>query len=96
MKEVSGGDSRLFQASLKNVSYVIHYQVVVISGKLEGSAKKVLRVFQGNFRASLAFLKCFNEVSRVFQKSVVVVWHSSQLPEQKEGLFFHCMNLFIF
>ena len=31
--------------------------------------------------------KCFNEVYRVLQKSVVVVWHSSQLPEQKEGLF---------
>ena len=40
-----------------------------------------------NFRASWAFLECFNEISKVFQKSVVFVWHSSQLPEQKEGLF---------
>ena len=41
-----------------------------------------------NFRASWAFLECFNEISKVFEKSVVFVWHSSQLPEQKEGLLF--------
>ena len=50
-----------------------------------------LRKFKGVFR------ECFKEVERVFnvyQKSskegfvvAVVIWHSSQLPEQKEGLF---------
>ena len=45
--------------------------------------KGVLRAFKG----------CFKDVSRVFQyfqgvlKKFHVAWHSSQLPEQKEGLF---------
>ena len=74
---------------------MIQTSLKVVSGKLQGCAKKVLRVFQGNFRASWASLKCFNEVSRVFQKSVVVVWHSSQLPEEKEGLFSNEFHLSI-
>ena len=48
--------------------------------KMDACFEGVLRVFQG----------CFKGVSRVFQgvsKKFNVAWHSSQLPEQKEGLF---------
>ena len=38
----------------------------------------VLRVFQGSFKKTF----------KVFQKMFYVSWHSSQLHEQKEGLFF--------
>ena len=38
--------------------------------------KVVFRVFQGEFKKTL----------KVFQKKFHVAWHSSQLPEQKEGL----------
>ena len=37
----------------------------------------ISRVFQGNF----------NKTFKVFQGKLHVAWHSSQLPEQKEGLF---------
>ena len=52
------------------------------------SFKDVSRVFRD-------FQGCFQSVSRKFQenfqdasKKFHVAWHSSQLPEQKEGLFF--------
>ena len=38
--------------------------------------KCVSRVFQGSF----------NKTFKVFKKKSHVAWHSSQLPEQKEGL----------
>ena len=50
-----------------------------VSGIFQGCFmifKGVSRVFQG-------CLKNFQGVSKMFH----VVWHSSQLPEQKEGLF---------
>ena len=47
-----------------------------VSWKFEGCFKEVSRLFQGSF----------NGVSKKFH----VAWHSSQLPEQKEGLFI-CM-----
>ena len=50
--------------------------------KIDACFEGVLRVFQG----------CFKGVSRVFQgvsKKFNVAWHSSQLPEQKEGLFYN-------
>ena len=44
----------------------------------------------------MLFPECFKEVSRKFQENVqgvskkfLVACHSSQLPEQKKGLFFH-------
>ena len=50
--------------------------------------EEVSRMFQG-------CLMIFKGVSRVFQenfqgvaKKFHVAWHSSQLPDQKEGLFF--------
>ena len=60
-----------------------------------------LRVFQCSFKdiskKSRKFPECFDRLSRKFLKHinslskkvcfVVVVCHSSQLPEQKEGLF---------
>jgi len=35
------------------------------------------RVFQGRFKKTF----------KVFQRKFQIAWHSSQLPEQKEGLF---------
>ena len=42
--------------------------------------KGVSRVFQGSFKKTFKLSRCLKKVS--------CVWHSSQLPEQKEGLFF--------
>ena len=44
--------------------------------------KGVSRVFQGSFKKNF----------KVFQKKFNVSWHSSQLPEQKEGLFLLLKN----
>ena len=44
--------------------------------KFQGCFEGVLRVFQGSFKKTF----------KVFQKKFYVAWHSSQLPEQKEGL----------
>ena len=55
-------------------------------------------IFKGRFKVvkwQMNFKKISHKVSRVFQKSFhevsflnfVVAWISSQLPEQKEGLF---------
>ena len=55
--------------------------------------KDVSRKIQGCFTEVQV---CFKEVSRVFPEcfkgvshKLHVAWHSSQLPEQKEGLFLH-------
>ena len=60
--------------------------------------KEVSRLFHEGFKeveVSRVFQECFKGVSRKFQenfqgvsKNFHVVWHSSQLPEQKEGLFY--------
>ena len=42
-----------------------------------GSFMDVSRVFQRSFKKTF----------KVFQKKFHVAWHSSQFPEQKEGLF---------
>ena len=89
-----GGFQECFKGSGKEVSKLIQETCKAVSGKLQGCVKKVLRVFQGNSKASWAFLKCLNEVLRVFQSLpkmvcfVAVIWHSAQPPEQKEGVFF--------
>ena len=36
---------------------------------------------------SRVFQRSFKKTFKVFQKKFHVAWHSSQLPEQKEGLF---------
>ena len=77
-----------FKGGGKEVSKVIQ------SSKLLGCVREATMVCQEslesvpeNFIASWEFLKCSNQVSRVFQKSfkkgffVVVVWQWSQLPE---------------
>ena len=54
-----------------------------VSGIFQGCFmifKGVSRVFQGSFKKTL----------NVFQKKFHVAWHSSQLPEQKEGLLLYC------
>ena len=47
------------------------------------------RKFHGCFKGvSRVFQRSFKKTFKVFQKKFHVAWHSSQLPEQKEGLFF--------
>ena len=61
----------------------------------QGSFKGVSQKFQGCFKeVSRKFQWCFKDVSRVFPEcfkgvsyKLHVAWHSSQLPEQMEGLF---------
>ena len=62
----------MFQESLKGVSR-----------KFKGCFKEASRMFQGCFQSvSRKFQENFKGVSKKFH----VAWHSSQLPEQKEGL----------
>ena len=69
-----------------------------VSRKFQGCFKKFSRMYQESFkevsRVFHDFQGCFLNVSRKFQenfhgvsKQFHVSWHSSQLPEQKEGLF---------
>ena len=69
---------RVFKGSFKDVSWKFHGRE---------SFKDVSSVFHD-------FQGCFQSVSKKFQenfqgvsKKFHVAWHSSQLPEQKEGLF---------
>ena len=52
---------------------------------------KVSHDFQGCFMifkgVSVVFEGSFKKSFKMFQKKFHVAWHSSQLPEQKEGLF---------
>ena len=54
--------------------------------------KGVPRVFKRCFKGvPRVFQRCFKKISRKLSgcfKKFHVAWHSSQLPEQKEGLFF--------
>ena len=64
--------------------------------KIEGCYEGLLRVFHESFieeKDSRMFQVCFQGVSGKFQENFHAVskkfhgaWHSSQLPEQKEGL----------
>ena len=47
------------------------------------------RKFHGCFKS---FQRSLKKTFKVFQKKFHVAWHSSQLPEQKEGLFFQQIN----
>ena len=65
------GDSRVFQGLFNEVSSVLQ-------ASFEGNFKNISWKFQVCFHSvSRKCLRCFKGVS----------WHSSQLPEQKEGLF---------
>ena len=45
------------------------------------------RKFHGCFKGvSRVFQRSFKKTFKVFQKKFHVAWHSSQLPEHKEGL----------
>ena len=61
-----------------------------VSRKFQGCLMKVSRIFQECFiifkGVSGVFQGSFKKTFKVFKK-VHVSWHSSQLPEQKEGLF---------
>ena len=61
------------------------------SREFHGSFKDVLRVFKDSVKCvPIKFQIKFQEFSKMFQWSFcnfIVAWISSQLPEQKEGLF---------
>ena len=85
---------RVFQGRLRGVSRVSKRSSKSVQREFGGIFKDVLRKFKGSFSMSQENLKeklqCFNEV--LFYK-VVVAWNSSELPEQKEGLFFFTSSL---
>ena len=74
--------------------------VISVSREIYEPFKEVLKVFQWYFKAvkdvSVVFRDCFKEVksiSKVFQRRYVLLLLSSQLPEQKEGLFIHVIPI---
>ena len=82
--------SRLFQGSFKSISMVFQGCLNGVSKKFQECLKEASRVFQGSFKIFFkVFQRCMVSVfqgSSVFD-SFIVACHSSQLPEQKEGLF---------
>ena len=86
------GATRRFQWCFKSGSQVIK----AIQGSFKGSFESVSRIFHKSFKeVSRTFFKCLIEVwsscegvSRMFCFwKFIIACHSSQLPEQKEGLF---------
>ena len=98
MKEIQS----VFQGNFKVVSKKFQGCFKGISIKIKGCFKRPLRVIQDNFKGiQKNFKGCIKEVSRMFKEKKVssfkgysrmfqfnFAWHSSQLPDQKEGLFF--------
>ena len=83
------GASRLSKRSSKGVSRGFQGIFKDILRKFQGCLKKVSSVFQENFKKSfkdVCFKECLNEV---LPSNFVVTRISSQLTEQKEGLFIH-------
>ena len=85
----------VFHGCFKDVSSVFWRSCKDISRMLQrywkASFKSVPRKFWGCFRElSTMCQKCFKVVSGCFEEVFFsnLVWHSSQLPEQKEALFF--------
>ncbi len=75
------GIKKKFKGFFKGVSWKFQLRFKEVSRMFKESVKCVPRKFQIKFQ----------EFSRMFQWSFcnfVVAWISSQLPEQKEGLFF--------
>ena len=75
------GVSRGFQGRFRDVSMVLHGYLPLF---LEVYLKEVTRGFNG-------VLRNFQENVKGVSKKFHVAWHSSQLPEQKEGLFFNIL-----
>ena len=76
------GDLRVSKRSSKGVKR----QLRQVQRCFEEVSKKVLVCFKTIWKkASRVFQECFNEV--LFD-TFFVAWISSQLPEQKEGLFY--------
>ena len=67
----------------------------MVQGRLRGDLRVSKRSSKGVKRELRQVQRCFEEASRVFQEffnevlfdKFFVAWISSQLPEQKEGLF---------
>ena len=71
---------RVFQGSFKRLKRSLK----VVSRKFQGC----FMIFKGVPRVFQRFLRKFQENFQGVSKKFHVAWHSSQLPEQKEGLFF--------
>ena len=65
---------------------------------IQGCSLSVSKVFQGCSKGvPRVFQRCFKELSRKLSgcfKKFHVAWHSSQLPEQKEGLLGQNITVF--
>ena len=85
-KKVSKGPLSKFQGGLqerfKDVSRTFHRTFKCLSRVFQRSFKTNFQVFQRCFKH---YWKCFKVV--LFLKIYCCICHSSQLPEQKEGLF---------
>ena len=80
--------SREFQRCLKGVSRVLQGSL----REFQVNFRAVLRKFQGRFKVYFkgvlwVFQGSFKKTYKMFTKKFHVAWHSSQPPEQKEGLF---------
>ena len=92
------GVSEKLHGCFKKVTRKIELCFLGVLTVFQGCFLKVWwkRKFNGCFKGvswfSRVFPECSKEVSRklsrYFKKVSYVAWHSSQLPEQKEGLFF--------
>ena len=86
--------SRKFKGCIKGISRNLLKISLGVSSEIYECYKGDLRIFKEVNEVSGVLRECFKEVFNVYQKSfkesfvvvVVVVLHSSQLPEQKEGL----------
>ena len=90
--ETIKGDSRELQGIEKKFKGVCR-QVQRCFKEFQGHFKKESSVFQENF------IKSFKGVSKIFKWSFFcnfVAWISSQLPEQKEGLFSPVFGLYLY
>ena len=82
-----------FKHVLKKLQGYYKRALKVLERKFQ-SFKSAPRKVQGCFReVSTICQKCFKELRGCFKEvlfsNFVVAWYSSQLPEQKEGLFYY-------
>ena len=81
------GIQRVFHQGFKEVHETIK------EGGISGCFQSVSifsSIFPACFNVSSMFQRCFKYVPRnfrAFQQKFFIAWYSSQLPEQKEGLF---------
>ena len=84
--ETFNDDSRELHGHPKEVQSVFQGSFIDLLRKFQGCFNKVSSLFQELFKKK--FQGCFKNVSISFFFNFVFARISSQLPEQKEGLFF--------